>query len=159
MTATGPDPAAINRRIDRVESRFALHDLVSDYCHGFDKREWERFRAIWWPDAVWDIGPPFGRFEGAEGIAHVTKDILWPAWLESSHFTTNLVVVFEDDDRAQGVSDVDCIGTTADGKAQTVSATYNDLFERRAGIWKIAHRKVKMHHFSPLTGITLSPPA
>ena len=71
------------QRLDRVESRFAMHDLVSDYCHGFDKHDWDRFSAIWWPDAVWDIGPPFGKFEGSEGIAHVTKDILWPAWLAS----------------------------------------------------------------------------
>ena len=81
----------IEQRLDRVESRFAMHDLVSDYCHGFDKRDWERFRAIWWPDAIWDIGPPFGTFEGTDGIAHVTKDVLWGAWLASSHFTTNLM--------------------------------------------------------------------
>ena len=60
----------LEQRLDRVESRFAMHDLVSDYCHGFDKRDWARFSAIWWPDAVWDIGPPFGKFEGSEGIAN-----------------------------------------------------------------------------------------
>lgn len=146
-------------RLDRVESRFAIHDLVSDYCHGFDKRDWDRFSAIWWADAVWDIGPPFGIFEASEGIAHVTKDILWDAWLASSHFTTNLVVEFTSQDTATGVSDVDCIGTTSDGLAQTVSATYYDQYQRRDGVWKIAHRKVKMHHFNPLPGVTLSPPA
>lgn len=149
---------AFAQRLDRVESRFAMHDLVSDYCHGFDKHDWDRFSAIWWPDAVWDIGPPFGKFEGSEGIAHVTKDILWPAWLASSHFTTNLVITFDGDDRATGVGDVDCIGTTADEQAQTVSASYFDRFERRGGVWKIAHRKVKMYHFNPLPGVTLSAP-
>jgi gamma-hexachlorocyclohexane dehydrochlorinase len=94
-----------------------------------------------------------------DGIAHVTKDILWDAWLASSHFTTNLVISFEGDDCATGLCDVDCIGTTSDGQAQTVSATYFDRFERREGVWKIAHRKVKMHHFNPLPGVTLSPPA
>ena len=148
----------LEKRIDRIESRFAMHELVSDYCHGFDKRDWERFKAIWWDDAVWEIGPPFGNFEGHEGIAHVTKDILWDAWLASSHFTTNLVIQFADDDHASGVSDVDCIGTTSDGQAQTVSASYYDDFERRDGVWKIVRRKVKMYHFNPLPGVTLSPP-
>lgn len=148
----------IEQRIDRIESRFAMQDLVSDYCHGFDKRDWNRFLAIWWEDARWDIGPPFGDFAGHDGIAHVTKDILWEAWLSTSHFTTNQVITFDSPDRASGVCDVDCIGTTSDGQVQTISATYYDDFERCGKQWKIIHRKVKMHHFNPLPGVTLSPP-
>ena len=45
------------------------------------------------------------------------------------------------------------------GQLQTVAASYFDIFERRGGVWKIAHRKVKMYHFNPLSGVTLSPPA
>jgi ketosteroid isomerase-like protein len=148
----------IESRLGRIESRFAIQDLVSDYCHGFDKRDWDRFIAIWWENATWEIGPPFGNFEGHEGITHVTRDILWEAWQASSHFTTNLVITFDGDDRASGICDVDCIGTTSDGIAQTISATYWDDYERRDGIWKIMRRKVGMHHFSPLPGVTLSPP-
>ena len=149
---------ALEARIDQLESRFQFRDLASDYCHGFDKRDLGRFMAIWWPDAVWEIGPPFGDFHGAPEISRAVTDILWPAWLQSSHYTTNLRVRFEGADVAYGVCDVDCIGTTSDQQAQTVAATYDDRFERRDGVWKIAQRKVTMHHFSPLTGITLSAP-
>lgn len=149
---------ALLHRIDRLESRFAMLDLTSDYCHGFDKRDFDRFLAIWWEDCVWDIGPPFGVFERHEGIHRAIYDILWPAWRQSTHCTTNLRVEFRDGDHATGVCDVDCIGTTSDGQAQTVSATYADDFERRNGVWKIARRKVTMHHFSPLVGITLTAP-
>lgn len=149
---------ALLQRIDRIESRQAMHDLVSDYCHGFDKRDFDRFLAIWWDDCVWEIGPPFGDFSGHAGINRAVKDILWPAWLQSTHFTTNLRIEFADNDHASSVCDVDCIGTTSDGQAQTVAATYTDAFERRAGVWKIARRHVKMHHFSPLVGITLEAP-
>ena len=148
----------IASRLDHLESRFALQDLVSDYCLGFDKRDFVRFLAIWWEDAVWEIGPPFGDFEGHAGITRAVKEILWPAWAQSTHFTTNLRVVFDGPDKASGVCDVDCIGNTTDGQAQTVAATYTDHFERRNGVWKIQRRKVTMHHFSPLTGITLSAP-
>ena len=150
---------SVEERLDQLESRFAMLDLVSDYCIGFDKRDWDRFLAIWWEDCVWEIGPPFGDFAGHEGIARAVKEILWPAWLKSTHFTTNLRVTFDGKDAADGMCDVDCIGTTADGQAQTVAATYTDRFERRSGVWKIARRKVTMHHFSPLTGITLNAPA
>lgn len=149
---------ALEARIDQLESRFQFRDLVSDYCHGFDRRDLDRFMAIWWPDAVWEIGPPFGDFQGAPEISRAVTDILWPAWLQSNHYTTNLRVRFEGADVAYGVCDVDCIGTTSDQQAQTVAATYDDRFERRYGVWKIARRKVTMHHFSPLTGIRLSAP-
>lgn len=145
-------------RIDHLESRFAMQDLVSDYCLGFDKRDWDRFLGIWWEDCLWDVGPPFGAFEGHAGIHKAIHEILWPAWLASTHFTTNLRVKFDGPDRAEGICDVDCIGTTADDQAQTVAATYRDRFERRNGVWKIAYRHVTMHHFSPLNEITLSPP-
>lgn len=151
--------AALEQRIDQLESRFAMLDLVSDYCIGFDKRDWDRFIAIWWDDCFWEIGPPFGDFRGHTGIRQAVKEILWPAWLQSTHFTTNLRVIFDGNDTADGICDVDCIGTTSDNQAQTVAATYEDRFERRDGVWKIARRKVTMHHFSPLTGITLTAPA
>lgn len=144
--------------LDALISRFAMQDLVSDYCLGFDKRDWERFLAIWWEDCLWEIGPPFGDFSGHEGITRAVKEILWPAWDVSTHYTTNLRVTFDGADAADGVCDVYCIGNTSDGQSQTVAATYTDRFERRGGVWKIARRHVKMHHFSPLVGITLAPP-
>lgn len=150
---------ALLARIDHLESRLALQDLTSDYCLGFDKRDWDRFAAIWWEDAEWVVGPPFGSFRGESEIARAVHEILWPAWAQSTHYNTNLRVAFAGADRASGISDVHCIGNTSDGQAQTVAATYTDSFERRDGVWKIARRQVTMHHFSPLVGITLSPPA
>ena len=145
-------------RLDHLESRFKLSDLVSDYCLGFDKRDWQRFIDIWWENCEWKIGAPFGNFEGHAGISRAVHDILWPAWRESSHYTTNLRVNFDGPDVADGVCDVYCIGNLIDGQAHTVSATYTDRFERRDGVWKIQSRGVTMHHFSPLVGITLAPP-
>ncbi len=144
--------------LDHLLSRFALQDLVSDYCLGFDKHDWDRFIAIWWEDCVWEVGPPFGNFVGHEGVTRAVKEILWPAWDVSTHYTTNLRVAFNGPDAADGVCDVYCIGNTSDGQSQTVAATYTDRFERRGSVWKIARRHVKMHHFSPLVGITLTPP-
>ncbi len=149
---------SLEQRVDMLETRLALQDLTSDYCLGFDKRDLARFLAIWWPDAVWEIGPPFGDFVGHEGVVHAVEDILWPAWGASTHYTTNLRVTPVNADVIEGISDVYCIGNSSEGQAQTVAATYRDRFERRDGVWKIARRKVTMQHFSPLTGITLAAP-
>ena len=74
--------SALVRRVDELESRAALRDLVTDYCQGFDRKNWEQFISIWHVDAVWEIGPPFGTFSGHQGIRQAVFDVLYPAWRE-----------------------------------------------------------------------------
>jgi gamma-hexachlorocyclohexane dehydrochlorinase len=150
--------AAMERRIDELESRAALRDLVTDYCQGFDNHDWELFIGAWHEDAVWEIGPPFGTFEGHAGIRTAVMDVLYPAWRETHHLTSNLKLSFSDADHAHGVCDVDCMGATADDIVQMISATYTDDFERRDGVWKIARRQVKIHYFNPIPNAEMIAP-
>ena len=148
------------RRIDAIESRQAIAELGANYCHGFDKRDFERFLSIWWEDCVWDIGPPFGSFSGHDGIRHAVHEVLWPAWAQSQHVTSNLVIDFEGADAAQSLCDVDCMGLLTDSSEATfVGASYDDRLERRDGQWKIARRKVTIHYFNTFPGTELSRPA
>ena len=151
--------AALVARIDELESRQAIIDLTSDYCHGFDKRDFDRFLAIWSEDCVWNIGPPFGSFSGHDGIREAVQEILWPAWQESHHLSTNHVIRFQDADNATCVCDVDCVGTlTGDTDCQIVGATYTDTVRRQDGCWKIIQRDVKIHYFNPILGVPLQAP-
>ena len=146
-------------RVDRLESRHEIEALVSNYCHGFDKRDYSLFSSIWWPDCVWRIGPPFGDFAGHEGIHTAIYDVLWPAWAQSQHVTSNLVVDFTGSDAASGVCDVDCVGLLTDSTEATfVGATYRDQFQRREGEWRISERAVVIHYFNQFPGTTLSAP-
>ena len=149
----------LERRIDELESRQALRDLVSEYCHGFDKRDYPRFESIWWQDCLWDIGPPFGTFEGHAGIERAVRDVLWPFWRETHHVTSNLKLDFETLHRATGVSDVDCVGADMEDRLQIVGASYYDDFERRDGTWRISRRRVQIHYFNPIPGARLEAPA
>ena len=159
MAITDNSLEALQARITELESRSAIRDLASDYCHGFDKRDFDRFLSIWWEDCVWDIGPPFGSFEGHDGIREAIHDVLWPVWQESHHLTTNLKIEFTDAENAHSVCDVDCVGTlTDDPAAQIVGATYRDHLQARDGQWRILKREVTIHYFNPLGGTTLSPP-
>jgi hypothetical protein len=152
--------AQLQSRLTELEGRAAIRDLVSDYCHGFDKRDYERFLAIWWPDCVWDIGPPFGRFEGHDGIHEAIHSVLWPVWSESHHLTTNLRITFIDDCNATSLCDVDCVGTlVGDPQCQIVGATYDDTLQCRDGVWKIQQRKVQIHYFNPIVGTQLAKPS
>jgi len=158
MTQPQAGMDALLRRIDELESRNAMRDLVTDYCRGFDSLNFDRFLSIWWEDCVWDIGPPFGKFEGHAGIQRAVKEVLWPVWRESHHLTSNLKVEFIDPDTATGVCDVDCMGALRDNSVQMISATYTDRFTRRKGVWKIAHRGVVIHYFNPIPGAVMTPP-
>lgn len=149
---------ALERRLDELESRAALRDLITDYCRGFDTHNWEQFISIWHEDAIWEIGPPFGTFEGHEGIRSAVVDVLYPAWRETHHLTSNLKVSFNGPDHALGICDVDCMGATTDDIVQMISATYTDNFERRDGVWKIAKRHVVIHYFNPIPGAQMAAP-
>lgn len=147
------------RRIDELESRAALRDLVTDYCLGFDRHEWDRFMSIWHPDAVWEIGPPFGTFTHHAGIRKAVEEVLYPVWRETHHLTSNLRLTFSDTDHAHGICNVDCMGATKDNVVQMISATYTDDFARRNGVWKIAKRAVVIHYFNSIPGAQMSAPA
>jgi gamma-hexachlorocyclohexane dehydrochlorinase len=150
--------AALMRRVDELESRAALRDLVTDYCIGFDTHDWQRFISIWHEDAVWDIGPPFGTLSGHAGIHKVVHEVLYAFWRETHHLTTNLRLTFKDADHAHGICNVDCMGASKENIVQMINATYTDEFERRKGVWKIAKRKVTMHYFNPIPGVQMSAP-
>ena len=150
--------SSLLHRIDELESRAALRDLVSDYCIGFDTHDWDRFISIWHKDAVWDIGPPFGSFAGHEGIRKAVFDSLYPVWRETHHLTSNLRLTFDDADHAHGTCNVDCMGATKDNVVQMISATYTDHFERRDKVWKIVKRGVVIHYFNPIPGAQMTAP-
>ena len=150
--------AALMQQVDELQSRAALRDLVTDYCLGFDRHEWDRFISIWHPDAVWEIGPPFGTFRNHEGIYKAVHEVLYPVWRETHHLTSNLRLTFKDRDHAHGICNVDCMGATKDNVVQMISATYTDDFERRHGAWKIARRAVVIHYFNPVPGAQMTAP-
>ncbi len=45
----------LTSRIERLEAESVIRRLVADYCHGFDKRDWDRFFGVWHDGAVWAI--------------------------------------------------------------------------------------------------------
>lgn len=152
--------SALMARVTELESRAAIRDLASNYCHGFDKRDYDLFLSIWADDCCWDIGPPFGRFEGHQGIHTAIHDVLWPAWDESHHLTTNLKITFDDENSATSICDVDCMGRLAgETECTIVGATYRDQLRRLDGDWKIQQRQVQIHYFNPIPGTRLSAPA
>ncbi len=58
-TATATD---LEARLDQVESRFAIEDLIASYAKGFDTEDPELLHSIWHDDCVLDHRIAPGRF-------------------------------------------------------------------------------------------------
>jgi ketosteroid isomerase-like protein len=147
----------VEERLDELESRAAIAELVAAYCEGVDRPNLDRFMSLWHEDASYLIPGGRGDFHGIEGIRQ-SQEVISKAWKQTCHWTTNHVVGFETNNRAVGRSDAFAICEHKDGKVSFVSATYLDVYERRNGGWKFSERTVNRWFVSEGADIKLLPP-
>jgi len=127
----------LDTRLDRIESELAIRRLAAEYCHGADKRDLDRFLAVWAPNAVWQVGDDPGH-EGREAIARVVR-AQWATFPQYVHWTTNHAIWIDGDD-ARGESDVATTVRVDSGRWVRTGATYRDEYRRIDGRWLIARR-------------------
>lgn len=135
-------------RIERLEAERQLERLAYEYNHGIDKRDIDRFLRVWHPDAEWVPGPGL-LVNGVEEIRQTVETGIWPAFSETHHWATNVVVDI-DGDTATGVCDVNANVRDTDGQWLRASATYNDTFALREGTWRYTRREAVIHFQEPL---------
>ncbi|TCB97213.1 nuclear transport factor 2 family protein [Micromonospora zingiberis] len=154
---TTSDERSLEDRIDEIESRTAIGELVAGYCEGVDRQNVERFVGLWHDDAAYLIPGGRGNFHGIAQIRE-SQTVIAKAWKETYHWTTNHTVQFESKDRAVGRSDVFAICKHHNDLISLVGGTYDDRYERRNGVWKFAERTVTRWFVSAGTDIQLLPP-
>lgn len=121
-----------------------LTRLLLRYAHCVDRRDFDGIGACYWPDAI----DEHATFHG-DALAYVRwlREVLPPIAVSSHQFTNILVDVHTPDD---ATSETYCLNVNvfaapaADGRERQTTALlrYLDRFERRAGEWRIAHRRV-----------------
>jgi hypothetical protein len=144
-------------RLARIADRQDIQDNLAKYARGVDRRDWDRVRETFHPDAQDDHGEYKGGVDGfIEWVSERHANIE-----QSMHFLGNCLIEFSGDDEAlsetyyiamqrleedagsaltllvegggdkpSGAVDVDILGR------------YIDHFERRDGAWKVARRVV-----------------
>ncbi len=131
------------RRLEVLEAREAIRDVLYRYARGADRGDVELFKSCYWPDATdchwfWN------------GNAHSFADFVIPLLREipnSQHSITNPLIEL-DGDRAF----VECQWYVLhhiplDDRRyvdQQCEGRYLDVFERRAGEWRILHRQTAL---------------
>jgi ketosteroid isomerase-like protein len=134
-------------RLERVESELDLHRLTHDYCIGADQRDMVRWTGVWTEDACWGVSPD-RIFRGIDEIRRAVED-QWRAFPRMQHGTVNHIVDINGD-QATGRTDVVIFVNLRDGKWITGGGTYEDVYRRDGGRWRIARRTVLQPFDLPL---------
>jgi hypothetical protein len=120
-----------------VLDRMALHNLVSAYGHGIDRRDYTLLRSLYHDDATDDHSPYF--------CGSATDYVAWlpsmlSTWSLTSHVMSNMLFLI-DNDRAEGVVSARAWHRSATGTTDFIAwGRYADRYEKRDGIWRFAHR-------------------
>ncbi len=126
----------LERRIDRMESRDAIRQLVSRYGVLIDARDLDALTALFVDDVR------VTRTERGHAPMRALLEGLVRQFTTSIHFVGNHTIDLVDDDHAEGV--VYCRAEHEVGEQWIVMAIqYWDRYERRDGRWLFTGRKVK----------------
>lgn len=136
MSAPSAVPADLADRIDRLESREAIRQLVSHYGVLIDSRDLDGLTRLF----VEDVRVTRESRGHPAMSAHLEG--LCRQFTTSIHFVGNQTVTFLDRDHAEGV--VYCRAEHEVGDQWIVMAIqYWDRYERRSDTWQFTGRKVK----------------
>jgi len=133
------DLRTLAARLEALEAREAIREVLNDYARGVDREDLELLRSCYHPDAV-DVHWTF------IGNAHeFAQDVIdkMGGLPNKKHYITNAAIEL-DGERAFVESSFLATqripldgGRVADLQAE---GRYLDVFERREGVWRIAHR-------------------
>jgi len=94
-----------SERLRRLEDRQALQELLVSYARSCDDRNWQRYRALFTPDAEIDYSGAYGRSGRRDEIADWVEALMsGPALQQTQHMLSNIEITLEGD-RAAGRAD------------------------------------------------------
>lgn len=126
------------KRVQRIEDRFAIQDLVVNYATLLDDAQWEPLGELFTTDGV--FGSPHSTTVGRAAVVENFK-VKHAPFTWTWHDPHGVSIEFDDDDHARGT----VIGYAELGNAETTIVTsirYLDDYRREDGRWRFARRTV-----------------
>lgn len=129
----------LEQRIQRLEDRLALQDLLTAYCTAVDSlSDMEGMLNCFTDDAIFDLGGiGLPRFVGREQIRGFFSQV-FAGMTDHGHFNTNLAVDTLDGDKASCRAYVMGMGASRDGNSVLVYVRYFLDCVRTSDGWKIS---------------------
>ena len=149
MTDHTDEIAALRARVQRLEDREEIHELIARYGRAVDDRDWDALRAQYTPDAIFDSA--VGRSVGVDAIIDYYEERT-SAYVASYHYPHSSEIVFETDDHATGVV---CAHAelTIEGDTIMVALRYQDDYRRIDGRWRFYERNTNLLYVLKLTDL------
>ncbi len=117
--------------------------MLVRYCRGVDRRDPERIRSAYHPDAYDDHGAYQGGLDGF--LAFVEREV-WSRFRTTMHKLGQALIEIEGD-MASAETYAVCHHVIAEGGRDVADSVmgirYLDRFERRGGAWRIARRELR----------------
>ena len=131
--------ASLEGRLDYLESRAAIGDLVAAYGRVIDDRDWQSLGQLYCENATFDSveGPSTGRNRIVEYYEKRTS-----MFGVTYHYPHSVEVTEVDGDLGKGVVCAHAV-LAIDGKAFWIALRYFDSYKREDSRWRFAERRVK----------------
>lgn len=132
--------ASIEERIQFMEDRFEIQDLITQYCTSIDSlTDVAGVANCFTEDAIYDLsGLGLLKCHGRQAVHDFFEEAL-NAVTHHAHYATNFSIDYIDGDKAAGHNYIIGLGKGKDGTDIVVNARYDLDFERTADGWKISH--------------------
>ncbi len=142
--------------LKRIVDRAEIYDAMCRYARGVDRGDWELMRSAYHSDAYDEHGDYKG---GIDGLIE-WLDKRFAGVDNSTHFLGNCLIEFSGPDQAlvetyfvsrrlrPPTADENQIAGPQDQMCREGWGRYVDVFERRDGQWRVAHRTVVLEAMS-----------
>jgi uncharacterized protein (TIGR02246 family) len=139
----------LEARVDRLESRAAIRELVTNYAVACDEHDIPKLQNLFTHDAVFKSPSSFMQSTGREAITGMFIEVLktrGPGY----HWTHDLIVDFGDDENAATGVVYSHAETTPNGVASVAAMKYKDKYAREAGVWRFREREIHFFYYVPM---------
>jgi ketosteroid isomerase-like protein len=142
---------ALTARVDRLESRQAIGELVTAYAVACDEHDMPKLTSLFTEDACFDSPSGAMVANGRAAIAALFIDLFkirGPAF----HWTHDLVATIEPTDPNRATGRVLSHAETTPGNVVSLAAMrYDDQYQRDNGVWRFKKRVINFLYYVPVT--------
>ena len=134
-------------RLDRLESKEAIRDLVSSYAVACDHHDIERLKNLFTRKAEFDSPNGSMKCIGRNNIEEMFIEVLKSRG-PGFHWTHDVSIIIDknDSDLAEGTV-YSHAETTPKGVVSLAAMRYNDKYSRKEGKWKFAKRTIHFFYY------------
>ncbi len=147
MTMTAIE--ALEARVERLEARAAIRELVTNYAVACDEHDIPRLQNLFTEDAVFKSPSSFLEATGREAITAMFIEVLktrGPGY----HWTHDLILEQgEDPDTATGIV-YSHAETTPNGVVSIAAMKYRDRYRRESGTRYFSEREIHFFYYVPM---------